>query len=75
MIKIHDGYYQDNLVKYECSDCGKEFIVGEESVKDCPPGFPVCPYCGQSNVSWSSKTENEVRGELQLGCIGIYIER
>lgn len=44
------GHYIDNHKKYECLNCGKQFIIGEVLEKDCPPGFPVCPYCGQSNV-------------------------
>lgn len=29
------GFYQDNLVKYECYGCGRQFIQGEELVKVC----------------------------------------
>lgn len=35
-----DGFYIDNHKKYECISCEKEFIVGEEAMKDCRPGYP-----------------------------------
>lgn len=69
-----EGFYQDNLVKYKCYDCEKHFIVGKELAKDCPPGFPVCPYCGQSNVEVESETEDDLLEEMDLGCIGIYVD-
>lgn len=69
-----EGFYQDNYVKYECVDCGKTFIVGEALTKDCAQGFPICPYCGNRHVKWVSATEDEQLRDMDLGCIGIYIE-
>lgn len=70
-----EGFYQDNMVKYECHDCGRTFIVGEEMKKECPPGFPLCPYCGQSNVEDIVCTTDENLEEMDdLGCIGLYID-
>jgi DNA-directed RNA polymerase subunit RPC12/RpoP len=70
------GHYMDNMIKYECHDCGRTFIVGEEMLKDCPPGYPVCPYCGQSNVEWTvwSDEETAERDCDVLGCLGLYID-
>ena len=53
-----EGHYIDNHKKYECHDCGKQFIIGEKLLENCPPGFPVCPYCGQSNVECVVWTED-----------------
>lgn len=65
------GYYVDNHRKYKCIDCGRQFIVGEKSMEDCPPGFPICPYCGQNNVEcvvWTEDEELEVLSE-NMGCL------
>lgn len=70
-----EGYYIDNHKKYECRDCEKQFIVGEKLIEDCPPGFPVCPYCGQSNIECVSWTEDDMLREIDsaLGCLGIHV--
>ena len=68
------GFYQDNLVKYECSGCGRQFILGEELVKGCTHGYPRCPYCGIRAVEWVSMTEDDQLAGMALGCIGIYME-
>lgn len=67
------GFYQDNLVKYECFSCEKTFIVGEEMSKSCASGKLVCPYCGQASVSWCSNTLDEQLEEMNLGCMGLYL--
>lgn len=71
-----EGFYIDNHKKYECCNCEKEFIVGEELLNDCTPGFPVCPYCGQSSVECTSWTEDDQLEELSsdMGCLAIYVE-
>lgn len=48
-IPIEERIPEDHEI-YVCNDCGKKFIIGKKSAEDCPPGYPVCPYCGQSNV-------------------------
>lgn len=70
-----DGFYVDNHKKYECEDCGRQFIVGEKLLEDCQPGFPVCPYCGQSNVECIVQTEDEQLQELDsdMGCLAIHV--
>lgn len=67
------GYYVDNHKKYVCCDCERQFIIGEKQSEDCPPGFPVCPYCGQANVACVAWTEDDQLEELSsnLGCITI----
>ena len=71
-----EGHYIDNHKKYECMDCGRQFILGEKSLEDCPPCFPVCPYCGQSNIECIAWTEDDMLQELSsnLGCIAICVE-
>ena len=69
-----EGHYIENHEKYVCADCGKTFIIGKESAEDCPPGYPVCPYCGQHNVDRIVWTEDEDLEELvsEMGCLAIY---
>ncbi|MDU7031186.1 MAG: hypothetical protein E6357_26365 [Clostridiales bacterium] len=71
-----EGYYIENHEKYECNDCGKTFIVGVESLSDCPPGYPMCPYCGQHNVERIVWTDDENLEELAdgMGCLAIYAD-
>lgn len=71
-----DGIHIDNHRKYECRDCGKQFIVGERLLEACPPGFPVCPYCGQSNVECIVWTEDDQLPELDsgMGCLAICVD-
>lgn len=69
-----EGYYIENHEKYECGDCGKTFILGQESTRDCPPRYPCCPYCGQHNVERIVWTGDEDLEELadRMGCLAIY---
>lgn len=71
-----EGHYIDNHKKYECWDCGRHFIVGEKSLEDCPPEFPICPYCGQRNVECVVWTEDSQLPELDdyMGCLAICID-
>lgn len=71
-----EGHYIDNHQKYECNDCGKHFIIGEKLTEDCHPGFPVCPYCGQSNVERVVWTEDAQLYDLaaEMGCLAIYLD-
>lgn len=63
---------EDGMTKYVCHDCGKQFIVGREASENLPPGFPVCPYCGQSNVEATVWAE---AGDIEdMGCMTIWTE-
>lgn len=68
------GFYADNLIKYECKECNKQFIIGEEMLKDCPPNYPLCPYCGQNNVDKTAWTTDDDLLDTELGCVGLYID-
>lgn len=64
--------FEDSMTKFQCLDCGKQFILGDAAAEELPPGFPVCPYCGQSNVEWRSKAE---AGDIEdMGCMAIWTE-
>lgn len=67
------GFYVDNHKKYKCISCEKEFIVGEELMKDCRPGYPCCPYCGKRSVQLIAETDDNMLQEIDnaLGCVGI----
>jgi len=70
------GVYIDGHKKYECCSCQKEFIVGEKLVEDCPPGYPVCPYCGATCVEctvWTDDDQLEVLAS-DMGCLAIHID-
>lgn len=69
-----EGFYVDNHKKFECRNCNKEFIVGEKLLEDCPPGFPVCPYCGQADTEctvWTKDDQLECLGS-DMGCLAIH---
>lgn len=71
-----EGHYIDIHTKYNCLDCGKDFIVGEKLLENCPPGYPVCSYCGSKYVEDMVGTEEDQLEELAdfMGCLGIYVD-
>lgn len=70
-----ENRYIDNHKKYMCHNCGREFIVGEKLLEECPQYYPVCPYCGQNNVECTVWTEDDQLEELasDMGCLAIYV--
>lgn len=61
---------EDAITKYECLDCGKQFILGNRAAGDCSQGFPVCPYCGQHSIE---DTVFADAGEIDdMGCMAIW---
>lgn len=77
MIKHTDTFFEDNLVKYECYQCKRQFILGEQTTLESTElGRKVsCPYCRTEDISWASRTIDENLEELDMGCVGIYIDR
>jgi len=75
-----EGYYIDNLKKYECMCCEKQFIVGEELLKGSGnkriSKGPICPYCGLAHAELISWTEDDQLEELSsdLGCLAIHVQ-
>lgn len=69
------GYYIVNHQKYNCLNCGKDFIIGEELLDERVPNSPICPYCGQAHAECVAETDEELLQKLaaELGCLGIYV--
>jgi len=69
-------YIADNLVKLECLNCCGEFIISEYTALKHGlnlDGGCHCPYCGETQTEWTSRTNEETREETHrdLGCLGI----
>lgn len=68
-----EGFYIDNHVKFECSGCHKQFIVGEKLLEG---HLPTCPYCGEvceERVAWVVGIDlGRLSGDI--GCLGIYVD-
>jgi len=61
---------EDDMTKYDCLDCGKQFVLGDRAVANCPTGFPICPYCGQNNIDGTVMAK---AGEIdEMGCMAIW---
>ena len=62
---------QDDMVKYECNDCRREFTVGNKSAEG---QNLTCPYCQSSAVEWVTEMSVELMEEegLDLGCSQIF---
>lgn len=58
----------DNLIKFECHDCGRKFIVGKQSAAN---KFIWCPYC-KSDCAEAIAWEDNKERLNELGCLGIY---
>lgn len=70
-----EGHYIDNHQKYECCNCDREFIVGEQLLKESKREEPICPYCGQESVLKISWTDDDELNNLtsEMGCLAIYV--
>ena len=68
-LNIHTNYYQDNLENITCSDCDRNFIVGEDLSRDIDIS---CPYCKSDNVQINAYSDEEKLEDMQMGCLGIY---
>lgn len=70
--KWNENLVEDNYCKYECEDCGKAFIVGEELAKGCTI---TCPYCKSEEVECLSCMDEQCVEDIGgLSCTGIYIK-
>ena len=45
------------LVKYDCRECEKEFLVGAKDEAQSPP--KMCPFCGYDYIEDLSSTNPE----------------
>ena len=66
-------FYLDNLEKYECLECGSEFIIGRNKLKMVNRKTAICPYCGSKNTDSSVYLDDEEMAEIagELGCVAI----
>lgn len=79
MLEIYEKYYADNLEKYGCCSCGREFIVGQETLKRSAKEKLFCPFCSADITEWLSSTTDEhleelKNGEFELGCGWLYVD-
>lgn len=70
------GHYADHIDKYECLECGNEFIVGRKMLEMSGRKKPICPYCGCDLTEDQTGTDDERLEELadELGCLGLYFD-
>lgn len=70
------GHYADHIDKYECLECGNEFIVGRKMLEMSGRKKPICPYCGCDLTDDQAGTDDERLEELadELGCLGLYFD-
>lgn len=70
------GQYADHIDKYECLECGNEFIVGRKMLEMSGRKKPICPYCGCELTDDQAGTDDERLEELAdaLGCLGLYFD-
>lgn len=68
--KYNPNYKMHVLVKYECLECERSFILSKKQVDDLE-GFDVsCPYCGNYNVEDTVIMDDPDSLE-ELGCMAI----
>lgn len=70
------GHYADHIDKYECLECGNEFIVGRKMLEMSGRKKLICPYCGCELTDDQARTDDERLEELvdELGCLGLYFD-
>ena len=60
-----------SIAKYECNDCGEQFIIGREVLEEKNIKEVACPYCTSQDTEEVAWKEREDMDELDLGCMGI----
>lgn len=63
------AYVLDNLVKYHCFGCDKEFILSEYQVENATKKL-ICPYCHSYDVE-DTVLMDDKEGLEDLGCMAI----
>lgn len=66
------SYVLDNLVKYHCFQCDKEFIVSEHH-RDKSEKEIICPYCHDGIIEAYVWMDNDL-GNLEELAIGHFLE-
>lgn len=73
--KYNPNYKMHVLVKYECLECERSFILSKKQVDDFEGIDVSCPYCGNYNVEDTVIMDDPDSIE-DLGCMGIgHIEK
>lgn len=65
-----DSYVLDNLIKYHCFNCDKEFILSEYQIKDTDKEI-ICPYCHGTYIDDYVFVGEDDDLLYELGCLGI----
>lgn len=68
------AYIDDNLVKYRCFNCHREFIVSEYQVKEWQTytlGTPHCPFCEYSSCTEAIVWMDDENMLDMMGCMGM----
>jgi DNA-directed RNA polymerase subunit RPC12/RpoP len=67
----------DDLIKYQCQECNKEFIVSMNDIEKVKEEYKdiFCPFCLIKATQISFITKETHKDFLSdFGCIGIYTE-
>lgn|GEM_PF-2403648 len=68
--RMNPNYKMHVLVKYECLECEKSFILSKKFVDDLKGIDVSCPYCGNFNVEDTVIMDDQDSLD-ELGCLGI----
>lgn len=60
----------DSLVKYECFNCGEQFIASEYAIRSKNYRL-TCPYCISHDIEAIALLDDQEKLS-QLGCLGLY---
>ena len=63
----------DNLVKFNCNECNKSFILGAVTMVIADKQI-ICPYCHSEYIEPVANTDNEWLRIHELGCMAITIK-
>ena len=69
------GWEPQGLVKYQCNNCDKQFIVGLVDDRATKPNR--CPFCGSGSiedVSFVEPDEDNYDWLFEMGCAGIHYD-
>lgn len=64
IIVMRSKYGHDNMTKYECIQCGGQFILGDHAATILSDNQPACPYCGSADMEWRAKVMHDEISEI-----------
>ncbi len=70
ICSMNPHYYLDELVKYLCWDCEREFVLSECQAKQVREENIKCPYCQSDDIEAHVRVVDQDQLE-ELGCIGM----